>query len=136
MIIISMDTEDMRDAITLLEEVVNSNIFDVKKINIKSDKIIKSISKRNIQTGGNIDETTDTDTTENSSVTGDSVSVGHIGVPSEIFVVYKKEKKLCDSHSNSHNSSHCNLAFSNGSKNVRSDNDLEEIVNYKEKIEK
>ena len=124
-----MDTEDMKDAITLLEEVVNSNIFDVKKVNIKPEKIIKNRNKKYIQSGGIENKSeektsiTDTETSENSYVTGDSMTIGHISVPSEIFVVYKKGKKI-----DTHNSSHYNLAFSNVSRGMKSDNDMDDIV--------
>ena len=141
-----LDTEDTKDAIALLEEVVNSNILNPKKINIRTDKIIKN--KKNFQKGGNnvsvseektsitASETSEnssmSETSENSSITGDSMTIGHISVPSEIFMAYKKGKKI-DTQSNSHNSSHYNLAFSDRSKDEKSDNDFANILDYNQK---
>jgi len=150
-----LDTEDTKDAIALLEEVVNSNILNPKKINIRTDKIIKN--KKNFQKGGNnvsvseektsitasetsenssMSETSEnssmSETSENSSITGDSMTIGHISVPSEIFMAYKKGKKI-DTQSNSHNSSHYNLAFSDRSKDEKSDNDFANILDYNQK---
>lgn len=129
-----MDTEDMRDALTLLEEAVNSNIFDFQKINIRPDKICKNIrGKKFSQLGGKNKKeeisTSNSDTTDSNSstaVTGDSVTVGDINVPSEIFLVYKKGGSI-----ESHNNSHYNLAFSSCSRSGKSDSDFEKIVNIK-----
>jgi hypothetical protein len=129
-----MDTEDVRDAITLLEDVVNSKIFDAQKIKIKPEKIIKNIKSHKSndrQYGGNKFSSESSESSRSAeSITNDSMTVGDINIPSEIFVVYKKDNKagLTDSHNNSH----YNLAFSSYSKNSKSDtSDFEKITNLK-----
>jgi hypothetical protein len=131
-----MDTEDVNDAMTLLEKVINSDIFDIK-INTKNSKIkgAKIVNKKKpTQARGKKSSSNDSSSRSTSSrvtdskskssysnssrvtssksdssvsspmsITGDSLTVKQIYVPSEIFIQHS---------SNNRSDSHYNLALS------------------------
>jgi hypothetical protein len=142
-----MDTEDVRDAITLLEEVVNSDTFKIKNEKIKSEHIVSSFVNNLNQMGGYMKphrqsykkskhdkknkevitsssekkqpSSSSSSSEETTTYEDDSITVKSIHVPSEFY------------HDGGGNTSesHYNLAFSESSHNT---NVLEQIINVRE----
>lgn len=103
-----MDTEELKSGVSLLEEIMKSEILNIPPRRIKDSEIINIAKKRlnnNNQLGG-----------------------GHSEIPSEIFVVYKTDSSQLSN--SQYSDGHNNLAFSSGksSKCINSDN--EKIIKY------
>jgi len=122
-----METEDVKSALSLLEEALKSDIVNIKQRKIKSDKIIDVANKKlnpiilyqqNHQFGGSL----------TSEHIRDSATVTQVMVPSEIFVAYKTDS----AHSQSSNV-HYNLAYSQGQSEKCTNSETERIINMRVK---
>ena len=147
-----MDTEDMKSAIALLEEVINSNMLTMSKTQLKQfgGKKINTSSSSNKSSSNVLSSRTSDKSSSNvlssvsqsntsqsssssshSNITGDSLTIGEIGVPSEMFVTYSGGNS--DNFTMSSHNSVINLADSN--KYKMSENDYAEIINvFNEKL--
>jgi len=125
-----MDTEEINDGIALLEEALNTKLLTIPNTHIKINKLLKNSSSTKI--GGSSEKektesvsttrsstkstTSQSESSEFSNVTGDSMSIKTLNVPSEYF------SKLTDA---THTESCYNLAAS--SKNTEN-NDSARII--------
>lgn len=124
-----MDTEEINDGIALLEEALNTKLLTIPNAHIKINKLLKnslspkmggSSKKEKTESASTISSTKSTTSqsgsSEFSNVTGDSMSIRTLNVPSEYF------SKLTDA---THTESCYNLAAS--SKNTEN-NDSAQII--------
>ena len=106
-----MDTEEVKSGISLLEEVLESDILNINKRKLKSEQIINAAQKKQnvkLQFGGSLAD-----------------------IPTEIFVVYKTDSV------NSQNSNvHYNLAYPNKTTEKCAESDSERIISMRVKHKK
>jgi hypothetical protein len=143
-----MDTEDITNGMSLLEEALDSTIVNIKQKKIRADKII-DVAKKKIERMNkyhtennkqyqttkqfyvhpNIHQqfSSQSGGTTTSEVSNDSITVTQGMLPSEIYVVYKTDSI----HSQSSNA-HCNLAYSGKSEKC-ANSDTERIIDMRVK---
>ena len=144
-----MNTEDMDNGITLLEDIINSPVLDLTDLNININQLSKYLTKISTrQNGGNLisseksnlkksssseshekQSSSSDSTSEYSVATGDSQTIGEILLPSEIFVANKIRDQL------HHTSPHQNLAM-HSSKSSKIGSDTSKIIDFQSRTEK
>jgi hypothetical protein len=146
-----MDTEDITNGVSLLEEALESAVINIKQKKIRTDKIIEIATKKfnKYQVNSRVAENDQQYQTSKqfyvhpnmyqqissqsgggtttSELVNDSITVTQGMLPSEIYVVYKTDSV----HSQSSNA-HCNLAYSGKSEKC-ANSDTERIIDMRVK---
>jgi hypothetical protein len=120
-----MNSENIEESISFLEEALNSNIFEFKNKDIKCKNILKYLSKQNkkiLNIEQSDDEKSDDDSSDESTYEpSEIVEVTPIKFPSELYEVNSDE-------SNNSIKSKYNLAYTNKNSDISGS---ENIINIK-----